>query len=418
MEHPRWWCVGRVSLEFRGVRLVESKQFVRSSGLGEEEALALARAPRSAARLDALCAEASALRDTCFGDTLTFSPKVFLPITTLCRNRCDYCTFRRSPGEDGAHTMSTHEVREVIEAGAKLGVSEALLCLGDKPEKAFASYRRELATRGVESTVDLLEEAALIAREHGLYAHTNAGILSADELARLRPFNASMGLMLENISPRLCEKGMPHYRAPDKRPEVRMAMLEAAGALKIPFTSGLLIGIGETREERMLSLLALRDLHVRYGHIQEIIVQNFRAKPSTAMAAADEPDADDLRETIAWARLVMPTDVTIQAPPNLAFGGVKMLIDAGLNDFGGISPVTPDFINPGHPWPLLSRLREEAHAEGRRLVPRLPLYPAWMTDEWVDAGLLPSLIASQGALSRWWTRFSSAQNSPEPGLHA
>lgn len=371
----------------------------------DEDALVCARRPREAAALDALCAQAAAVRDQGFGRTLTFSPKVFLPITTLCRNRCDYCTFRRSPEDEGAHTMTTDEVQSVIAAGASQGCREALLCLGDKPEKAFGSYRRMLAERGVSSTVDLLEDAARTALDAGLFAHTNAGILEHDELVRLRRWNISMGLMLENISPRLCEPGMPHHRAPDKRPDVRMAMLENAGALKIPFTSGLLIGIGETREERMQSLLALRALHARHGHLQELIIQNFRAKPSTAMAAADEPDADDLRETIAWARLIMPLDVTIQAPPNLAFGGVKMLIDAGLNDFGGISPVTPDFINPGHPWPHLRQLRDEVASCDRELAPRLPLYPRWMNETWVDPALLPSVFDAQASLASWWDRY-------------
>lgn len=386
--------------------------------LSVERALELARMPRDAQRLDETCAQAARLRDQWFGKTLTFSPKVFLPITTLCRNRCDYCTFRRSPGEDGAHTMTRAEVSSVIAAGAKFGCSEALLCLGDKPEKAFSAYRRELEERGVSSTVDLLEEAAEIAREFGLYAHTNAGILEPDELERLRPVNASMGLMLENISPRLCEPGMPHFKAPDKRPDVRVRMIESAGELKIPFTSGVLIGIGETREERMESLLALRRIHEKYGHIQEIIVQNFRAKPSTAMAAADEPDADDLRETIAWARLVMPMDVTIQAPPNLAFGGVQMLIDAGLNDFGGISPVTPDYINPGHPWPLLTRLQAEVSAANHVLEPRLPIYPRWMNDTWVDPTLLPALLEAQSELPSWWSNYAAtlASGAKSTGL--
>ena len=308
--------------------------------------------------------------------------------------------------------MTASEVSSSLSAGARMGCREALLCLGDKPEKAFGAYRRELSSRGAESTVDLLEEAARAAFSQGLFAHTNAGLLERDELERLRPWNASMGLMLENISPRLCEPGMPHHKAPDKRPELRVAMMEDAGALRIPFTSGVLIGIGETREERMRSLLALRDLHERFGHIQEIIVQNFRAKPSTAMAAADEPDADDLRETIAWARLVMPDDVTIQAPPNLAFGGVQMLVDAGLNDFGGISPVTPDFINPGHPWPLLQRLREEVASLGHQLAPRLPIYPRWMDETWVDSSLLPALRTAQTALERWWNEYAQALESP------
>lgn len=366
------------------------------------------RAPIQRDALDALCRQAAARRDHAFGSAVTFSPKVFLPITNLCRNQCDYCTFRKSPGQDGAYTMSFQDVENVLRQGAAIGCSEALLCLGDKPEKAFAAYRRDLQALGVDSTVDHLVRSSAIALNLGVFPHTNAGILDEDDLIRLRPLNASMGLMLENSSPRLCEKGMPHHKAPDKRPHVRIAMLETAGRLKIPFTSGILIGIGETREERLDSLFVLRDLHRQYGHIQEIIVQNFRAKPTTAMAAADEPDADDLREAIALARLVMPNDVTIQAPPNLAPGGAQMLLDAGINDFGGVSPLTPDFINPEHPWPHVLRLKTDVEAQDRTLVPRLPIYPRWLNETWVDAALLPSLTVAQAELASWWMRHGAA----------
>lgn len=384
------------------------------SGLSAEQAHALVREPLQEDTLTELCSAAAARRDQRYGDALSFSPKVFLPITTLCRNRCDYCTFRRSPGEDGAHTMSFDEVEAVIAQGAAIGCTEALLCLGDKPEKAFAAYRRDLASRGLTSTVDHLVRSSQIALEHGMWPHTNAGILDEEDLVRLRPLNASMGLMLENSSPRLCEKGMPHHRAPDKRPEVRIAMLECVGRLKIPFTSGILIGIGETREERVDSLLVLRDLHLRYGHLQEIIVQNFRANPSTVMAASEEPGAADLREAIALARLIMPIDVSVQAPPNLAPGGISMLVNAGVNDFGGVSPLTPDFINPRHPWPHLKQLNLDVQACGKHLMARLPIYDDWLNEQWVDPGLLPRLQAARADIERWWPSYGDALLSPTP----
>lgn len=379
-----------------------------TNGLTADEALAYVQSPRTADALDALCDSAAQYRDRRYADALSFSPKVFLPITTLCRNRCDYCTFRRSPGEDGAKTMTFKEVEKVVAEGARIGCTEALLCLGDKPEKGFSAYRRELERRGLTSTVDHLVRSCQIARDYGMWPHTNAGILNEEDLTRLRPLNASMGLMLENSSPRLCEKGMPHHRAPDKRPEVRIAMLELAGRLKIPFTSGILIGIGETRTERVESLVVLRDLHARYGHIQEIIVQNFRAKDGTRMAGMEEPSTDDLRESIALARLIMPLDVSVQAPPNLAPSGIQMLVDAGVNDFGGVSPITPDFINPERPWPHLDQLRSNAEATGRRLVARLPIYDAWLNDEWVDPTILSDLRAANKRMKSWWTDALSA----------
>lgn len=390
---------------------------IEPHGLSAEQAHALVQQPLREPNLSELCRSAAERRDKRYGSALSFSPKVFLPITTLCRNRCDYCTFRRSPGEEGAHTMHFSEVEAVIKEGASIGCTEALLCLGDKPEKAFASYRRELASRGLTSTVDHLVRSSEISLEHGMWPHTNAGILDEEDLVRLRPVNASMGLMLENSSPRLCEKGMPHFRAPDKRPEVRIAMLELAGRLKIPFTSGILIGIGETRAERVDSLLVLRDLHLRYGHLQEIIVQNFRAKPSTVMEASEEPDADDLREAIALARLIMPMDVSVQAPPNLAPGGVEMLVDAGVNDFGGVSPLTPDFINPQHPWPHLKQLSLDVKACGKHLVARLPIYDDWLNERWVDPSLLPRLQAARADIEQWWPDHGDAllSNSPLEG---
>lgn len=339
-----------------------------------------------------LMAEASARRDKAWGRTITYSPKAFLPVTNLCRNRCDYCTFRKNPTWDGAHTMSPDEVMQVLRTSRDAGCIEALLCLGDQPEAVFDSYRRQLADWGFDSTVAYLEWISLAALELGMLPHTNAGVLSHDEMARLRPVNASLGLMLENVSPRLCEKGMPHHRAPDKRPERRLAMHREAGELKIPFTSGLLIGIGETPEEQLETLVAIAEVHSQYGHIQEVIVQNFRTKPTIPMAGAPEPQDLEIARAVAWARLVLPDEVTVQAPPNLNPAALELLVDAGINDLGGISPVTPDFINPGHPWPHLDALSERLAARDFGLSPRLPIHASYVVGpEWVAPSMRPHI---------------------------
>jgi FO synthase len=353
--------------------------------LSEADALSLAEL--SHFEVPELCEVSRARRDRAYGATLTFSPKVFLPLTNLCRNHCDYCSFRRSPGDEGEWTMRHEEIRQYLAQGREQGAIEALFCLGDKPESAFSSYRKLLASWGHESTVDLIVWASQAALAHGLLPHTNAGVLSRDELARLRPLNVSMGLMLENISPRLCEKGMPHHRARDKQPAVRVQMTREAGELAIPFTSGILIGIGETRRERVESLLAIRALHEEHGHIQEVIVQNFRTKPEIPMAQAPEPEDFEVAHAVALARLILPDEVSVQAPPNLNPHATELLIQAGINDFGGISPVTPDFINPGHPWPHLARLGEQCADAGFRLLPRLPIYERFCTPRFLDDSL-------------------------------
>lgn len=337
-----------------------------------DDALALADLPLEF--LPELREIACQRRDIFYGRTLTFSPKVFLPLTNLCRNRCDYCSFRRSPGDPGEYTMTPDDLRASFEAAQAEGCVEALFCLGDTPETGFREYRALLRTFGQESTADYLEWAGALALEYGLLPHTNAGILSAEEMARLKKVNVSLGLMLENISPRLCEKGMPHYKAPDKRPHVRVKMIREAGELRIPFTTGLLIGIGETRRERIETLLALRELHRSYGHIQEVIVQNFRARPAIVMEDSPEPNEDELSMTIALARIILDDEISVQAPPNLNPGSLEMLINSGLNDFGGVSPVTPDFINPLHPWPHLEGLERGANELGFELRPRTPIY--------------------------------------------
>lgn len=353
--------------------LPRSEWAVPPSPLTDSDAVALADADASA--LEGLMAAAGELRDRAFGRCATFSPKVFLPLTNICRNRCDYCSFRRSPGDDGAWTMTHAEVRDWLAGGRTQGCVEALFCLGDKPERAFGSYRRTLATLGHGSTVDYLEWAALQALELGLLPHTNAGILSADDMRRLKRVNVSLGLMLENVSPRLCEPGMPHHKAPDKRPEVRLQMLAEAGAQRIPFTTGILIGIGETRRERIDSLLAIRALHRRFGHIQEVIVQNFTPRPDIPMAQTSPADDLEMAHAVSMARLILDGDVSVQSPPNLNARRNALLLRSGINDFGGISPLTPDYINPRHPWPHLSQLAGVCREQGFDLMPRLPIYP-------------------------------------------
>lgn len=348
-----------------------------------------------ARELPALLEAASAVRDRAWGKRVTFSPKVFLPLTNYCRNRCDYCSFRRSPGDAGAWTMDHAEVLRWLTRAREQGCAEALFCLGDKPEGAFGAYRKELTQIGHESTVDYLQWAGERALELGLLPHTNAGVLSKREMAQLKRVNVSLGLMLENISPRLCEPGMPHHRAPDKRPAVRVRMIEEAGELSIPFTTGILVGIGETRRERIESLLAIADLHRRYGHIQEVIVQNFTPRPEIPMADATSPDDLEMAHAVAMARLILDPEVGVQSPPNLNPERTALLLRAGINDFGGISPVSPDYINPRHPWPQLQALAQACHTEGFTLAPRLPIYDGYLEKHgFLDASLLgPSYAA-------------------------
>ncbi len=354
--------------------------------------------------LERLMAAAAARRDALFGRDLTFSPKVFLPVTNLCRNRCDYCSFRKSPGDAGEWTMTPEQVLDVLDRGAEQGCFEALLCLGDTPETGFGEYRALLRTFGHDRTVDYLHWVAERALERGLLAHTNAGILARDDMARLREVNVSLGLMLENVSERLCAKGMPHHKAPDKRPHKRIAMTREAGELGIPFTSGLLIGIGETPTERVDTLLAIRDLHREHGHIGEVIVQNFRARPGIAMEDSPEPGEAELARTIALARLVLDDDVHVQAPPNLNSDALHTLLASGIDDFGGISPVTPDFINPLHPWPHLARLGEGCADAGFRLRARLGAYPRHLDQARFVAPSMREAVRSARerlARSRW-----------------
>lgn len=341
-------------------------------GVNADEAHALQNASDEESTT-ALLAVAGYVRTQKKGTTVTYSPKVFLPVTNLCRDRCSYCTFRADPDDEKAWTMQPEEIRECTRQGLRLGCIEALMCLGDKPELAFRSYRQTLADLGHASTIEYVHRACQIALQEGMLPHTNAGLMSREELASLKPVNASLGLMLENVSPRLRGKNQAHYYAPDKDPEKRLQMIREAGELKIPFTTGILIGIGETDEEIVDSLLAIRELHGEYGHVQEIIIQNFRAKPSTRMAEHPEPSCLDLARCIAIARLLMP-DMNIQAPPNLSPRDHHLLLAAGINDWGGISPLTKDYVNPEAPWPHVEALAGTCREAGFELRPRLPIY--------------------------------------------
>lgn len=346
-----------------------------------------------------LFAQASLLRDKLYGPVLTYSPKVFLPVTNLCRDRCSYCTFRKSPKDRGAHTMSLAEIATCVSEGARQNCHEALLCLGDRPEAVFPTYRKLLGEMGFRSTVDYLLEVSRLCLDKGLLPHTNAGLMTSVEMSALRKTNVSMGLMLENVSPRLCQPGGPHQSAPTKAPEKRLAMLEDAGRLSIPFTTGLLVGIGETIEERVETIFAIRDLQQKYGHIQEVIVQIFRAKDDTKMAEFPEVTDDELFRTVAVTRLILQ-DMNLQAPPNLSPQGHTGLIRAGINDWGGISPVTKDFINPEAPWPHLEELRGVCAQEGFSLKPRLPVYPEYLDFErWIDPALQSAVRQHQGELT-------------------
>jgi 7,8-didemethyl-8-hydroxy-5-deazariboflavin synthase CofG subunit len=306
---------------------------------------------------------------------ITYSRKVFLPLTNLCRDYCGYCTFRRDPGEPGAHTMTPDEVMAVVRAGERMGCTEALFSLGDKPEQLFPEMRDTLRRFGYKSTLHYLEAMCeKVLRESSLLPHPNPGLMSAEWLERLSRVAPSMGLMLETTSTRLLARKAAHDNAPDKEPAKRLRMIEDAGRQKISFTTGILIGIGETLEERVDALIAIRDLQEKYGHIQEVIVQNFRAKSGTPMAHWPEPDRGEMLRTLAVARLLLPR-MNIQAPPNLSDPHYADLLDGGINDWGGVSPLTPDFINPEKPWPHLEELQQRTEAKGFELRQRLPVYP-------------------------------------------
>jgi FO synthase len=357
--------------------------------LTERDAIALIEC--SDDDLPTVMSAAATMRDSVKGRDVSYSRKVFLPVTNLCRDRCTYCTFRKDPGDPGAWTMSPDEITDWSHRGRELGCKEALMCLGDKPEVAFREYRETLKSLGVRTTIEYVGKACELALDEGLLPHTNAGLMTREEMRALRPVNASLGLMLENISPRLRGRGGPHQAAPDKDPALRMRMIEQAGELRIPFTTGILIGIGETAAERAQSLIAIRDANRRYGHIQEVIIQNFRAKPDIKMADAPEPGDAEMARALATARLVLGATMNLQAPPNLSPNSIELFLRAGINDWGGISPLTKDYVNPEAPWPHIAKLAERCARVGFRLVERLAIYREYINDQWLDPAFRPSV---------------------------
>jgi FO synthase len=352
--------------------------------------------------LGRMMAEASRLRDDGFGDVVSYSRKVFIPLTRLCRDVCHYCTFATAPKSGLTPYLTVAEVLEIARAGQRAGCREALFTLGDKPELRYGVARTWLDDQGFESTIDYLAHVAeVVFEETGLFPHANPGVMSAGDIAKLRRVSISQGIMLETSAARLSARGGPHFGSPDKLPAVRLETIALAGVARVPFTSGVLIGIGETREERLDALLALRDIHERYGHVQEIIVQNFRAKPGTRMALTPHAELDDLKWTIALARLVFGPRMNIQAPPNLSYERFPELIAAGLNDWGGVSPVTPDHVNPEAVWPQIATLAAATAGHGKTLAERLASYPAYVMPqriaEWHDARFVPALLRATDA---------------------
>jgi FO synthase len=370
----------------------------------------------------ALFVQAARLRDLGHGDVLSYSRKVFIPLTHLCRDVCHYCTFATTPRKGQRAFLSAEQVLEIAQSGERAGCHEALFTLGDKPELRYTVASEELAELGHKTTLSYLAQMCeLVLRETTLLPHVNPGVMSREEIAMLRKVSVSQGIMLENVSTRLTERGGAHFGSPDKVPALRLETLRQAGELKVPFTTGILIGIGETRAERVDSLLAIRSLHEEYGHIQEVIIQNFRAKPSTKMAAADEPDLNDLMWTLAMARVVFGPTMNLQAPPNLTPDSYAKLIAAGLNDWGGVSPVTPDHVNPEMPWPEIERLRANTLKAGKMLVERLAVYPDYCRDAaaWQDPVLVARVLQSvDGEGFARTDDWSPGQIGPVPALSA
>lgn len=362
--------------------------------VNKEQALALAET----ASLEELLEAASEVRKRGKGRTVSFSKKVFIPLTTLCRDYCAYCTFRKDPGQPGAQFMTPEEVLELAEQGRRAGCKEALFSLGDQPERIFPEAREFLKKQGYARTLDYLAAMCeLVLERTGLLPHANPGVMDGAALDKLKESNASVGLMLENVSVRLMRDGLPHANAPDKVPALRLRTMEEAGKRSIAFTTGILIGIGETIEERIDSLLAIRAISEKYGHIQEVIVQNFRAKSNIPMAQHPEPSLEEMLLTLAIARLVVGPQMNLQAPPNLSYEDFPRLLDAGINDWGGISPVTKDFINPEAAWPQISRLRAQTEARGFVLRERLALYPEFLSREhFASPGVREKLNAFAG----------------------
>ena len=388
-----------VALRQAGAQAGPSVAEFLGHGVGDRispaEARGLAELP-----LSELVARAGKVRDRHFGNTVTFSKKVFLPLTHLCRDTCHYCVFAKAPREMDSLYMSEAEAVGLAREGAKLGCKEALFTLGEKPELRYNAARAWLEERGFASTIHYVAHVAqAVLKETGLLPHINAGTMTPDEIALLRKVAPSMGIMLETSSARLSEKGGPHFGSPDKVPAVRLATIADAGAARVPLTTGILIGIGETREERLESLFAIRDLHDAHGHIQEVIVQNFVPKDRTKMAATAAAEIDDLVWTVAMARLIFRGRISVQAPPNLNDGHLPRLVEAGIDDWGGVSPLTPDHVNPDQPWPHLETLREETARAGKVLTERLTIYPSFAlaAESWVDPAVRPQVLRAMDA---------------------
>ena len=337
-----------------------------------------------------LFTEAQRLRNLGKGKTITFSKKVFVPVTTLCRDTCTYCTFAKPPGAGGEY-LTPEDVMAIVTAGETYGCTEALFTLGDSPETRWPQAVEFLSAHDASSTIDYVQMLCeRVNTETALFPHANPGLMDDAVQSALRPSNPSMGLMLENISPRLLEPGMPHHNCPDKDPVLRVATIEASGRQRVPFTTGILVGIGETPEEVIDSLFALAELQARHGSIQEVIIQNFRAKADTRMRRDPEPTVQFFARVVAAARWIMGAEMNLQVPPNLTddFG---VYLDAGINDWGGVSPLTIDWVNPEAPWPHLEKLRAVTEQAGFELKGRLPVYPEYISEEWIDPGLLPKV---------------------------
>ncbi|HEY3427132.1 MAG TPA: 7,8-didemethyl-8-hydroxy-5-deazariboflavin synthase CofG [Acidimicrobiia bacterium] len=346
-----------------------------------------------------LFVEARRLGDEGKGNTVTYSRKVFIPLTTLCRDRCTYCTFAQPPGAGGMY-LTGDEVLAVARAGRRHGCTEALFTLGDRPEDRWPQAREFLASVGAGSTIEyVIAMSRLVLEETGLFPHANPGLMSMSEMERLRPYNPSMGLMLENVSKRMLTEGMPHFDCPDKDPELRMETIANSGRLSVPFTTGLLIGIGETNQEIVDSIVALNEAHDTWGSIQEVIVQNFRAKANTPMRRHAEPIPTWFAVVIALTRWFFGPEMNLQVPPNLT-EQFELYLGAGINDWGGVSPLTIDWVNPEQPWPHLDELAARTSAAGYRLEPRLPVYPEFISERWIDAGLLPRVREASDELRR------------------
>jgi FO synthase len=342
---------------------------------------------------DRLFSHARELRDEGKGRTVTYSRKVFVPLTTLCRDRCTYCTFAKPPGAGGMY-LEPEEVLAIARAGDEALCTEALFTLGDRPEQVWPQAAEFLADRGLSSTIEYVAEmSALVRAETALFPHANPGVMGEDDLVLLRPTNPSMGMMLESISPRLMEPGMPHHGTRSKDPASRVATIEAAGRAKVPFTTGILVGIGENRVEIVDSLFTLRDLYQETGAIQEVIIQNFRAKADTPMRHSAEPVPRWFARVVALARWILGPEANVQVPPNLT-DQFELYLDAGINDWGGVSPLTIDWVNPEAPWPHLDELRARTETAGYELRPRLPVYPEFVDEDWIHQDLYPDVIAA------------------------